>query len=86
MQSGREEERYAIKLCFKLDKNATETYEMLFDISGVCCVVCRSSRTFYRRIACRNNSFGRVTWENKYDFGRSNTYMDPKNITDKVIL
>ena len=34
MQSGREdnlEERYAIKLCFKLAKNATETYEMLFD-------------------------------------------------------
>ena len=32
MQSGREgtlEERYAIKLCFKLGKNATETYEML---------------------------------------------------------
>ena len=34
MQSGREdtlEERYAIKLCFKLGKNATETYGMLFD-------------------------------------------------------
>ena len=32
MQSGREdtlEERYAIKLCFKLEKNARETYEML---------------------------------------------------------
>ena len=32
MQSGREdtlEERYAIKLCFKLRKNATETYGML---------------------------------------------------------
>ena len=32
MQSGREdtlEERYAIKFCFKLGKNATETYEML---------------------------------------------------------
>ena len=32
MQSGREdtlEERYAIKFCFKLDKNATETYGML---------------------------------------------------------
>ena len=32
MQSGREdtlEERYAIKLCFKLWKNATETYGML---------------------------------------------------------
>ena len=32
MQSGREdtlEERYAIQFCFKLGKNATETYEML---------------------------------------------------------
>ena len=32
MQSGRKdtlEERYAIKFCFKLGKNVTETYEML---------------------------------------------------------
>ena len=29
MQSGREEERYAIKFSFKLGKNATETYGML---------------------------------------------------------
>ena len=29
MQSGRDKERYAIKLCFKLGKNATETYGML---------------------------------------------------------
>ena len=29
MQSGREEERYAIKFCFKLGKNDTETYRML---------------------------------------------------------
>ena len=30
MQSGREEEQYAIKFCFKLGKNAaTETYGML---------------------------------------------------------
>ena len=29
MQSGCEEERYAIKFCFKLRKNATETYGML---------------------------------------------------------
>ena len=28
MQSGREEERYAIKFCFKLGKNGTETYGM----------------------------------------------------------
>ena len=29
MQSGREEERYTIKFCFKHGKNATETYGML---------------------------------------------------------
>ena len=29
MQSGREEERYAIKICFTLGKNATEMYGML---------------------------------------------------------
>ena len=37
MQSGREdtlEERYIIKLCFKLGKNATETYEMLHTAFG----------------------------------------------------
>ena len=29
MQSSGEEERYAIKFCFKLGKNTTETYAML---------------------------------------------------------
>ena len=29
MKSGRKEERYGIKFCFKLGKNATETYGML---------------------------------------------------------
>ena len=38
MQSGREdtlEERYAIKLCFKIGKHATETYEMLHTSLGL---------------------------------------------------
>ena len=41
MQSGREdtlEERYAIKFCFKLGKNATETYEMLQAAFGRSCM------------------------------------------------
>ena len=41
MQSGREdtlEERYAIKLCFKLGKNATETYGMLQTAFGASCI------------------------------------------------
>ena len=41
MQSGREdtlEERYAIKLCFKLRKNATETYGMFPTAFGASCM------------------------------------------------
>ena len=41
MQSGREdtlEERYAIKLCFKLGKDATETYGMLQTAFRPCCM------------------------------------------------
>ena len=41
MQSGHEdilEERYAIKFCFKLGKNATETYGMLLTAFGPSCM------------------------------------------------
>ena len=41
MQSGREdslEERYAIKFCFKLGKNATETYGMLQTAFQLSCI------------------------------------------------
>ena len=41
MQSGCEdtlEERYAMKFCFKLGKNATETYEMLQTAFGASCM------------------------------------------------
>ena len=41
MQSGCEdtlEERYAIKFCFKLGKNATETYGMLQTALGPSCM------------------------------------------------
>ena len=38
MQSGREEERYAIKLCFKLGNNATETYGILQTAFGTSCM------------------------------------------------
>ena len=31
------EERYAIKFCFKLGKNATETYGMLQTVFGISC-------------------------------------------------
>ena len=41
MQSGRKdtlEERYAILFCFKLGKNATETYGMLQTAFGASCI------------------------------------------------
>ena len=41
MQSGHEdtlEERYAIKFCFKLGQNATETYGMLQTAFGASCM------------------------------------------------
>ena len=41
MQSGREdtlEERYAVRLCFKLGKSATETYGMLQTAFGASCM------------------------------------------------
>ena len=38
MQSDTLEERYVIKLCFKLGKNATETYGMLKTAFGASCM------------------------------------------------
>ena len=38
MQSGHEEERYAIKFCFKLGKKATEMYGMLQTVFGASCM------------------------------------------------
>ena len=38
MQSDTLEERYTIKFCFKLGKNATETYEMLRTAFGASCM------------------------------------------------
>ena len=38
MQSGTLEERYAIKCCFKLGKNATETYGMYQTAFGPSCM------------------------------------------------
>ena len=38
MQSDTLEERYALKLGFKLGKNATETYGMLYTAFGASCI------------------------------------------------
>ena len=52
MQSGREdtlEERYAIKSCFKLGKNSTETYRMLMTIFGASCMNRASAFEWHKR-------------------------------------
>ena len=38
MQAGRQEERYAIKFCFKLGKNVPETYGILPTAFGKFCM------------------------------------------------
>ena len=51
MQSGREEERYAIKFCFKLGKNdATETHGMLHTAFGASCMNRSSVFEWHKRI------------------------------------
>ena len=52
MQSGRDdtlEERYAINLCFKLGKNARETYGMLQTAFGPTCIIRASVFEWYKR-------------------------------------
>ena len=49
MQSGHEEEQYAIKLRFKLGKNATETYGMLLTPFGASCMNRASVLEWHKR-------------------------------------
>ena len=52
IQSGPEdtlEERYAIKFCFKLGKNATETYGMLHSAFGPACINWASVFEWHKR-------------------------------------
>ena len=49
MQSGTLEERYAIKFCFKLGKNATETYGMLETAFRPSCMYRASVFEWHRR-------------------------------------
>ena len=49
MQSDTLEERYAIKFCFKLEKNATETYGMLQTAFRPACMKRASVFEWYKR-------------------------------------
>ncbi len=49
MQSGHEEERYAIKFRFKLEKNARETYGMRQTAFGASCMNKASDFEWHKR-------------------------------------
>ena len=57
-QSDTLEERYAIKLCFKLGKNATETYEMLQTAFGASCMNRASVFEWHKRFKKDRESVG----------------------------
>ena len=61
MQSGCEdtlEERYVIKLCFKLGKNATETYGTLQTAFGASCMNRASISEWHKRFKEGRESVG----------------------------
>ena len=69
MQSGREdtlEERYAIKFCFELGKNATETYVMLQTAFGASCM---------NRVSCMNRA-SVFEWHKRFKEGRESVRDD----------
>ena len=87
MQSGHEdtlEERYAIKFCFKLGKNATETYEMLQTAFGASCMNRASVFEWHKRF-----KEGRKSVRDDEMCGRSKEVRTPeligqiKNFMDK---
>ena len=84
MQLGREytlEERYAIKSCFKLGKNATETYGMLQVAFQPSCMNRASGFEWYKRF-----KEGRESVKDDERFGRSKEVNTPELIGQRVIM
>ena len=79
MQSDTLEERYAIKFCFKLGKNATETYGMLLTAFGPSCVNRASVFEWYKRF-----KEGRESVRNDVRRGRSKEVKRPELIGQRV--
>ena len=79
MQSGREEERYAIKFCFKLRKNATETYGMLPTAFGASCMNRASVFKWHKRYKEGRESVRDDEW-----CGRSKEVNTPELISQRV--
>ena len=82
MQSGREdtlEERYAMKFCFKLGKNATETYGMLQTAFGASCMNRASVFEWHKRF-----KEGSESVRDDVRYGRSKEVNTPKLIGQRV--
>ena len=81
MQSGREEERYAIKFCFKIGKNDTETYGMLQTASRPSCMNRASVFEWHKRF-----KEGRESVRDDEKCGRSKEVNTPELIGQTVRL
>ena len=84
MQSGRQdtlEERYAIKFCFKLGKNATETYVMLQTAFRPSCMNRASVFEWHKRI-----KEGRESVRDDERWGRSKEVRTPELIGQRFGL
>ena len=82
MQSGREdtlEERYAIKFCFKLAKNATEMYGMLQTAFRLSCMNLASVFEWHKRF-----KEGRGSVRDDERCGRSKEVNTPELIGQRV--
>ena len=82
MQSGREDtldERYAIKFCFKLEKNATKTYGMLQTAFRPSCMNRASVIEWYKRF-----KEGRESVRDDERCGRSKEVNSPELIDQRV--
>ena len=82
MQSGREdtlEERYAIKLCFKLGKNATKTHGMLQTALGLSCMNRASVFEWHKRF-----KEGRESVRDDEKCGRSKEVNTPELIGQRA--
>ena len=79
MQSDTLEERYAIKFCFKLGKNATETYGMLQTAFGASCMNQASVFEWHKRF-----KEGRQSVRDDERCGRSKEVNTPELIGQRV--
>ena len=79
MQSVTLEERYAIKFCFKLGKNVTETYGMLQTAFGPSCINRASVFEWHKRF-----KVGRESVRDDERCGRSKEVNRPELIGQRV--